>query len=813
MSTLSFTVNYGLKILAEPGYYQLVTARDLAETGFPSDQASHQGIWADEPSKTVMLRPLQLDPSWLNSQQQLDSVIRLSQMVTNPSDVSGLQVYEAQVNANCDGPWIYHQAIGPSAAFIRGVAPVLAGIALGGIVGGIAAVEALVQHPTSVYTQDMSIPGSPPSPTKIGDVTNGKLICATPQQAANQGLYFRWFFPRSDLGWPCVYTLLVGQYLLRLTGSGVEVFRDISAAGDRTSWKKELVAPLWAPGDKGSNSLGATVSPTVPHETGPHDRSLLWLPYRRNQVLLLANTGRWVILQVNGQPQRLADGSDWNIVRSDVVAVWAMTPAFGRFQIQQLKYPSGTIKCQFQHITLDYTPSGSPTVTLTADTDHGSTLTAAQTNPPGYTIPTNSNNDCPPTTTTSKDVRQNYGVELSFQASSDHRWTPYFYALEFVRPRTLGANPATPTTISDSASGGGSHVTAARISIGEKPGEGRATVDTADIWNGSAYPLAVVSGQSGEPVQLVYSGNVLFTGIAEPTEVVPLRLEGNAPRRIVWPASDLWKLLVRTNLRDQRDWTGNGHIDVVSFIAQQAGIDTSGAEFPAGYTPNVIGGWNTPLGDFITLAQKTKEIAQGWKPHDADTAASFIERIAKLFSGWRVGFRANGTFFYLPRDYFTTPAVTFGMTRASGTPRMYGNPTFETVEPEANVILVRCADAQTGTLRYSSLWVDWASILNPAVPNYLGYEKREVVEIGGTFNCAQLNQIARTIWRWTRRRIYRVKFEADWVVGLEVGHVATVGNQGNWWITSVEVTAKPGNLYRAHYTAEYVESGSGNANL
>jgi hypothetical protein len=64
---LTLTFDYAQNILTEPGYHRFISTRELSEQGEPSDAASHLQIFRDEPTKTVMLRPMQLDPTFLNS--------------------------------------------------------------------------------------------------------------------------------------------------------------------------------------------------------------------------------------------------------------------------------------------------------------------------------------------------------------------------------------------------------------------------------------------------------------------------------------------------------------------------------------------------------------------------------------------------------------------------------------------------------------------------------------------------------------------------------------------------------------------------
>ena len=815
---LQLILDADLNQLAEPGFWQFITSRQMAESGNPSDSTSYQGIFCDEPTRTLMLRPLQLESSWLNTAAQADSILRLYDPIggggafyVNAADISAQSIFEAACFGNADNPYIFHVPVGPSGAFpghveeVPGSAPSLVGVPAP-VDPSIP--ELLVQGPTVVYQPSLTVspPSSPPALTGIGNTADGKFVSqSTGRMAANQPLFFRWYHPPSLLGFPCIYEFYVGQFKLRIKDVTVEIFLDISAAGDRSAWKKVQVAPLFCLGDLAPTAMGSVTSVVRPAADLAHDRYLLWMPFRENQVLLYSSSGKWAIIQVNSSPKRLPDNSDWDIVRSDSLLVWVLTPAAGRFQVQKVKFPSGTIKMQAPIVTLDYTPTSSPTLSITGDTDHGTSLSGAQTQPPAYTIPANVTNDCPPSTTTTTDQRRQYGIELSFQASSDHRWTPFFYGFSIEAVRVYASSPATPTTVTDTTPG----LVTGTLNAGLQPGEGRMTAEVIDA--GPSYPLSPYYYRCSFPIQLFDSGSstTYFTGITAPVEVTPLR-ETGSPRRLTFSAADRWKQLADTYLRDQRDWTGFGHIDVVKFIAEQGGVDCSAAQFPSGWVPDRIDALNSPLGGALPpIAQRTRDLEAGWRPRDDDTAASYIKRIQDLYSAWYCGFRLDGTFFYLPRTYYTTPTVTFTADPSdmTGNPVCHDPVTFTTKEPEANVILVKAGNQVNGQVNYSALWIDWQSIKNPSAVNYLGRWRAEVVSVGGVFSCSQLNWIARTIWQQTRRRFVEASFEADFVPSLGIGQAFTLASYGNYRLVSMEVRLDHQGFHRAHYTGQLIENG------
>jgi hypothetical protein len=250
------------------------------------------------------------------------------------------------------------------------------------------------------------------------------------------------------------------------------------------------------------------------------------------------------------------------------------------------------------------------------------------------------------------------------------------------------------------------------------------------------------------------------------------------------------------------------HIEVVKFIFQQGGVDTTDMVTPP-YSAGVAGTYNQKLSlDGLTIEQQTGNVKASWKPGQTETAADFIRKIAENFSAWDVGFYSTGIPFYLPRGWFTSPSTVFYSTEAGGSPN-FRNATWRTIEPEANAIIVVGGNPINGDQQSSALWVDWASILNPAVTNYLGRRQMETVFLPGTYTCSQLNWIARKIFNQTRRRRYTVEFEADYVPGLEVGYVCTLGSYGSYRISGVSVSLSHGAITSAHYTGELVESGFG----
>ncbi len=806
--SLSLVLDAATPQLVDPGFWRFYTTRQLADQGNPSDDDSAKDIFRDDFTKTLMLMPLQLQGDWLNSTNALTSIIRLDDMQVYEGNLTDNKIFEAPIGNNAN-PFIFHEPAGPTSFFPAMVSP------FPGSPPSLTSVEVpydlapgLIQAPSqfrdSVYEVPTTMPPavSPPTPVTIGDTTDGKwLFHSKDRLEANQALFFRWHHPDPRAGFPITYVFMIGQYCLRIKDVLVEVFRDDSAHGDRSSWKHVQKCPLWSVRDL-NRGVGSLMAMPTAADLAAHDRSLLWLPFRRHQVLLRANTGQSALLTVRPVARRLADNSDWDITREDTLACWVMTPSPGHFQVQKVAYSTNTVKVQSPTTTLDYTPAVDPTVTITEDSDHSTTLTATRSQPPAYTLPTNDANSCPPASSGATDQTRTYGVELSFH-STDGRHTPYFYGYSIEGARTFGARATTPFTVNASSSAT-YYLESADISLGLKPGEGRMTARLIDR---STYTLAPYYYRSAMPVTLLSGTDVVFNGWTEPNEVTPMKA-GALPRHLTLSALDRWKQLTRTILRDQRDWSNFGHIEVVKYIFEQGGVDTTDFVSPS-YTPGVAGTYNTPLSlGGQTIEQETGNVKASWKPGQTETAADFIRKIAEIFSGWYVGFYSTGVPFYLPRTWFTSPTVVFSDTTAGAAPH-FRNAMFRTVEPEANAILVVGGNPINGDQQTSALWVDWASILNPNVTNYLGRRQLETVFLPGTYTCQQLNWAARRIFQQTRRRRYTVEFEADYQVGLEVGHVCTLGSYGSYRITSVNVRFEHGAWAPARYSAEFLESGFG----
>lgn len=833
-ANIQLVLDAGLKQIDEPGFGKMIRTKELASFGNAHDDVNGaQTLWADPQGSVVMLKPRQLDASWLGSTRQIPWIIRMDQMDIDATDLANFYIAEFPGFGNTADPWIFHVPT-VSSYFPAALPPhpfPTADPSLTGISPGYdpVALDALTTRPNAGYQLPTVVPppppAAPPTPVQTVSTTNGRFLAQTPLQLPNQALFLRWFQVQHGLGFPPTYRFYIGQFALDIKDVMVQIYQDISAHGDRSAWKHVAKFPLFTLNDfsVARESIAFTfqcawalASPAL-----SHDRWLLWLPFRRNQVLLYSSAGQSAIMQVRPDPVRLPDNSDWDIVRADKVGVWALTGHWGRFQIQRVAYSNTAATCDFPYVTLDFTPAAPPNVVVYGDTDHGTSIAVTASSPPAYTLPKPNSDDCPdiPAGIASIQARR-YGFQGVFSSSAhvvngDAAWTPFFYNLKVTRDPVLINSLATPHNVNDitAATPSGGTVLKAQFSVGLAPGEGKATVEVADF---KTYDLNNYYYRSGNPVQIKRSGIAAFTGYTLPPGVEPLKFQDTHPRRIVFSASDRWWQITKTFLRDNRDWTGVGHIDVVKTVLAQGGIDPAGIDTPAG------AGYNTTLGTDprFDLANMVDGRTNGpWQPRPGETAASFIQHIAKHFSGWLVGFQADGTPFYFPRYFYTTPELHYYENQAAAdaaaitppavNPLFYRRIIFSTIEPEANAIMVVANSDQTGGRRYSSVYIDWASIKNKNVVNYLGRYKPEIVEVWGAYSCAGINRAARIIWEQTRRRHVIARVELDYDPGLKIGHVIEIHGYGLYRIQSMTVRFDKQTWHHVQAECEYVESGFG----
>jgi hypothetical protein len=767
-----------------------------------------------------MLYPQQARTDWINTPAQVASIIRLSEFVIHPDDEADRTIFEEFAFGNPDNFYVFHSPTGfpgfPS--FAGPIGPPGAGPSVTGAPAGTAIDAGLVSIADQSVVPIQTYTGGDPD-VSSGDSTSGKVLAYTQERfPVNAPLFFRWSHPNPKIGHQTRYCLFLGQLAFDIVGNTVVIWRDTSAGGDRSSFERIWSRPMFGPSDFTPDTSRSFYGPSFLQESEAHDRSLLIIPYFRNRVLVMASNGTAYSVAVKGEPKAapgavlsgpVTDRFTWEITREDTVMVWCVTPAPGRFQCQRPYFAEGQAQIDLPPITIDYTPADPPTVTLAADRDHDTNVTGTVSDPPGYTFPVNDLARCPAPFTATTAQSSDFGVRLTLVGESTHRWTPFFYGIQFSAPTVFKNNPASPVSVTDT--GAATTVAGGFLSWGDKPGDGRLECNIIDK---SPYAFSTLYYRTGVPVRLAEGLTSLFVGWTDPMDVQPLH-EVSRPRLVHLMAVDRWKQLAETYLRDNRDWTGVGHISVVLSIAQQAGIDTTNAE-----TPPLTNVYNTPLGGIDTSQPQTEKDARllnsGWKPQDGDTAETFLLRIAERFSGWDIGFRPSGELYYLPKDYFTALAVRFFHSAAARTAAGVGfenNPLvrppveFNTIEPEGNVVFAVGGSEKDGTVMLSALHVDWASINNPLAQNYMGRRKYVVVEMPGVYTCQELNRIARAVFQQARRRRRMISFESEFVPTLKIGERIEVGTYGTYRLKGVKVDLERSNWHDATYFAELDELG------
>jgi hypothetical protein len=399
---LKLTFDYPSKVVVEPGYNRTVTATELADNSDLDDQ----GLWADPLLSTVMLKPRQLDPNWIDTVQQLDSIIRKDDLIINTNDDTNRRIVERALGNNAD-PWIW--VLTP--AFPFGFFPSAPGP--GGPPGAptpltsvpapeLPEIDVTQFHPHDIYEEPTTLPpaDTPPTPVRTGGYEDSKTVAVTNfRTEPNQALFFRWKHPAPGpnvAGLLTSYIFHVGQFALHIRDVTLQVWEDISPHGDRSEGVKRLGYPLWGYQTEAEEKRSRAMNSTVPWNLVAHDRWLLWLPFRRNKVLLLSNLGRAVLLHTRpeNQVRRNDDDTDWVNVRADTIQVKVLCPVFTRFQIQLVKYPEeGTLSGPVS--VLPYPPANEPLLIVQKDEPRGATISTTRSEPSSYSRPRRAEDDCP----------------------------------------------------------------------------------------------------------------------------------------------------------------------------------------------------------------------------------------------------------------------------------------------------------------------------------------------------------------------------------------------------------------------------------
>jgi hypothetical protein len=817
-----------LQIVREPGYYQHVTNDAFAENGDPTGGP----LWRDQAFGTLMYYPKQLDPSFKDTAAQLSSIIGAVDrgsgvLQISNGDISDKTIFEASYKQNENNPWVFFSPVTAFGAPTISQTP-----------QGLTGQGSL----TSINT------------TSEGLIFNGPISSSDPKCLAfskdklpgNQALYLRYYVPPSGAGHQTIYWFMIGQFCVMCQHGLVQVYEDLSS-GSRSSWRRVGGWPLFTAGAIRNTESFGRIGNAAPAENVAEDRSLLWLPFRRHWVYLQSSLGLWAKFPTYNFPKfngKTGTDLDYDITSEKEIAIWALSQSTGQFQIQKILYDTDAIEVKAPHFMLDYTPTDPLTaLNLVEEKDayHGTSIThGIPTTPPGYNQPENSLDTCPPPVTTTDpddDPSRTYGVTITFQSAGSGRFTPFLYGYDIRVERRVGTWPNSPTNVLDTLpGGGGARIREAVFTSSLEPGEGELTVDVLDT---PTYSAESQYYRAEVPIALFDTGTAktLFTGITDPTEVVPKRLS-LGPRFITFKGHDLWKVLEDSTLRYQRDWgpkngeEGAGHIFVVDFIAKQAGIDTTGADYPKATTDTAAIGsphYDWKLGGVkSTIAQASEELNPPWKPRNnpPDTAASFIKRIAKLFSGWDVGFYPDGQFYYRPKDFYNgtraspgeavnaDTVTTFHSLVSGASPRYYREVEFRNVEPELNVLQIGADRANDSKLQLSSRFVDRASINNVAAPNFMGRWKAGYAKLFGAFTCDELNRVCMILWDEARKRKLMVKFRGEYVPALKIGHVLALegyndpmSNPYQWRLQNFRAQYKRHSFHDCLYEALLIEPG------
>lgn len=898
--SLSLILDAPTRLMLEPGYRRAFSAAELAGTAMADGTLSRRGLWVPPGGEVVMLKPLQVQTDFLNySDQQiaLSCTTRLTDFLTNPTDLLGGAIFELIVGSP-NNIMIGH-APSTTSAVLPPPTKLIQGFSLPYTLSDI---SRQVEIGVNTHWEDTNALPDPPANALKALAT---MIFPQPQ---NQGWLFRWYQPPPQIGLhQTVYAFAFAQYCAVCRGALLEVFEDISPSGDRTQWQLRWKGSLFTPGasvatpNNPTEQLGIFANP----EIGGGYQSLLILPYRKQRVLFASPT-QHLVANVRAHPRRTADGTEWDILRAASVDVWALTPAWGIFQVQKLRYNLAPAVLDLPEVLMEYTPQFTPAVLSNVDTDDGSSIIPSIHFPKNYTFPTSPlSDDCPAPTNLSSGQQRAYGVQAAFLSSADGKRSPELYNVEIISDPVFMDNPSPATAVGDVS--GASRVLHVETSLGSQPGEGRMTARVLDV---PGFPLAKYQFRSEMPVQLQADGVPVFTGYTDRIEAQPWRGDPTAPEELRLRCTDRWLLLESTFLREQRDWKGVGHITVVDSIARQCGIDTgdppgANAEYPAGWNTNMASVYDTPLGTpILTTDNEEGNQLLGWKPQPHDTGATFLKRITDFYSNWLVGFRPDGTFYYLPYTYFTASSTMFhthqgrhvdsgltpdlslsnnltlfvhggtatvngpvtatdqtvsltdnstntlyvsssGMVSANTTGTappgsvtlgtattaggqitsadisaasgrqtaaspVYRHPLeYRTIEPSGNFVQVQTHYALDQTANRSGVFIDWASLRNPKVVNYLGRPKWFKVEIGGAHDCAALNLMAYIVFKNARRRRLRVSVAADYVPTLKIGQIATLEGLGLWRLLELRATFTRTKWEIANYVFEKVERGYG----
>jgi hypothetical protein len=841
MPPYTITFDAPIPSASELGYFHRYDSRTLVRNlNSAQDGRSPQNFWWDKATGTLMLRPLQLEHNWLNTSAQANYIQRLSTFQSYPGNITNLLVFEAAMHQNADNPFIFHSPISPTApvAFIDSPEQV----------PGIVQLENVVGEPGLTTAFPHAAPPGPPVP--MVSTTDMKVICWGKNTVArNVPLFLRWWVAADTVGHKTLYDFYVGQFVIRVGPSDVEVYEDLSQNHNRAGpWALKMRHALFsAVSEEAIGTYGNASSARVQGNNG-EIRSLLWLPYRRNYVYLESSYGAPATLKCHDFEQSsMQDGvNDWDMVRRANIAVAGLTPGPGAFQIQKLAFVPGTSTFNLEPFTTDYAPTPAPAAAWLydeKDTPNGSSV--AHTVPTvfvSYDFHVNSiDNDCAFTTQIGdgSDLSRTYYATYSVQPGHDpddgtlFDFTPFLYGVEVRIPNETTNWPIARLSIEDqSLAAPSARIRSARLAAEvNEPGHFSASVmdlgaSLLPYYHRQYFPLSFsdTNGHLADPSMWT----TRWLGVADAPQTNERRLDAAAPREMEVRGSDFWKWLNDQIMRDNRDWTGVGHITVMQNVMQQGGVSIAGWDGPLPGPTNPDGSWkidplalDDPLGglniidpalaDGATNGTQPNPYKTIWAPNIAppDSYGSFMRRIAEVWSGWDFGFHLDGSFYYHRWDYYTASEVLFHKNRPGATGPCYlrGSVIYEPLYPEANVVQF-VAVTNGGSLRYSNTYADRGSLLNQNSVNFLGKGKQVIIALPGWASCASLNKGARAYFERARRRRFRVRFRADYSPGLRIGHCFQLeGIAGTWRVQSITAQYERKTWNPADYEGELVELG------
>src|SRR5713226_7377679 len=253
--SLTFAFDATLRLMLEAGYTQYFSAPLAGQEALPADANSARMAWNDPEFGTLMCKPLQLQDDFLNHPQQLSSgaVLRLgTDLMANPADITSHLVFEGNVGT-ISNPWVFFS---PATSYLAGPTLTPAGVTPSYNLTPIAsqtesgmggAFEVSPGAAPGSARRRKKNPAAKPFPG-VGPLQDMRLIVDTKSRfPANQGFYFRWYFPFFQHGiHQTLFAFTFGQYLALCRGTLMEVYRDISRSGDKSNWlliaKKQMFA-------------------------------------------------------------------------------------------------------------------------------------------------------------------------------------------------------------------------------------------------------------------------------------------------------------------------------------------------------------------------------------------------------------------------------------------------------------------------------------------------------------------------------------------------------------------------------------------